>query len=99
MQLSSSKILSYFNHIVQRTKPYLGFIVVVTLLCIYIFQVARIGQLTSDSSTQANSSNNANTTSQLSLDQKSIKQIMDLESQNIEVKTIFEDARNNPFSD
>jgi hypothetical protein len=80
-------------------KQYAAFIFVVTFLSIYVYQVNHIGHLIQDEPTQAAVDDKLKPVSQLKIDEASIKSITELESQNVEVKALFEDARQNPFVD
>lgn len=89
----------YLRAVVKYAKQYGVFIFIVTFLAIYVYQVNRIGHLIQDEPSQAAIDSKLKPVSQLKIDEQSIKQITDLEAQNVEVKTLFDAARENPFLD
>lgn len=99
MKLSKDQFQKFLIQAIQFGKKYAAFIFVVTYLGIYVYQVNRIGHLIQDEPPQTAVDNKLKPVSQLKIDENSIKQITELESHNIEVKTLFEQARQNPFTE
>jgi hypothetical protein len=99
MKSSKDQFQKYFVQALTFGKKYAAFIFVVTFLGIYVYQVNRIGHLIQDEPPQTAVDDKLKPVSQLKIDENSIKQITDLESHNIEVKTLFEQARQNPFTE
>ena len=92
LQKSLAKILPF-------TKRYAVFIVILIFLGVYVFEVNRIGHLIQDEPSQSAIDDKLKPVSQLKIDQNAIQQINDLETQNIQVKSLFDQARDNPFSE
>jgi hypothetical protein len=99
MKLSKDQFQQYLLQALKLGKKYAAFIFVVSFLAIYVYQVNRIGHLIQDDPPQTAVDDKLKPVSQLKIDENSIKQITDLESHNIEVKTLFEQARQNPFTE
>lgn len=99
MKLSKTDIRKYSLATLQYAKKYASFIFLITFLAIYVYQVNRIGHLIQDDPPQSAVDSKLKPVSQLKIDENSIKQITELESHNIEVKTLFEQARQNPFTE
>jgi hypothetical protein len=99
MKLSKDDLLKYLNHGLSFGKKYAAFLFIVTFLGIYVYQVNHIGHLIEDEPPQSAVDDKLKPVSQLKIDENSIKQITDLESHNIEVKTLFDQARQNPFTE
>lgn len=99
IDISKDKILARLSALLPILKKYAAFLFVITFLGIYVYQVNRIGHLIQDEPSQNAVNEKLKPVSQLKIDENSIKQITELESQNIEVKTLFDSARQNPFSD
>jgi|ERR1700741_5232523 len=99
MQINTAQIKKYLAVLLAFGKRYAAFIFIVTFLGIYVFQVNRIGHLIQDEPSQAAIDDKLKPVSQLKIDQNSIKQITNLESQNVEIKTLFDSARQSPFTE
>lgn len=99
MKLSVADIIKKITPILLLAKKYAAFLFVVTFLSIYVYQVNHIGHLIQDEPSQAAIDDKLKPVSQLKIDEESIKKITELESQNVEVKSLFENARQNPFTE
>lgn len=99
MKLSVDNIAASVLPLIQKLKTYAGFVLVVTFLSVYVYQVSHIGHLIQDEPSQAAINDKLKPVSQLKIDEDSIKKITELESQNVEVKALFEQARQNPFTE
>lgn len=99
MNYSSLNLKDSAQAVLSKLRPYSSFIIIVVFLAVCIYQVSRISSLINNEPPSESNETTSQTTRSLKLDQKSIDQIMELESQNIEIKTIFENARDNPFND
>ena len=80
-------------------KRYAVFIFIVGLLCVYVYLVHHIGQLIQNEPVQTSSDSAVKPVSRLKIDKEAVKVITDLEAQNVEVKSLFEQARQNPFTE
>lgn len=80
----------------KRNAP---FIFIIVLLSVYIYLVRNIGTLITDEPTQAQVDTKLKPISKLKIDQDAVNRMNQLEAQNIEVKSLFEQARQNPFSE
>lgn len=99
MKISKVELQKYTAATLLYAKKYASFIFLVTFLAIYVYQVNRIGHLIQDDPPQSAVDSKLKPVSQLKIDENSIKQITELESHNVEVKTLFEQARQNPFTE
>ena len=97
--LSLSDLRKRMPQIVTFLKRYAVFLFVVTFLSVYLYEVNAIGKLIEDEPSQSAVDSKLKPLSQLKIDEDSIKKITDLESRNIEVKSLFDSARQNPFLD
>lgn len=89
--------LPKYKHLFER---YAVFIFLVTFLGIYIFLVHQIGSLiNSEPSPQAVTETSTKPISRLKIDKDAVSQMQQLENQNIQVKTLFNEARQNPFAE
>lgn len=83
----------------SKAAKHLHFIFIILLLCCCVFLVYKIdtyaGTAPSDDEVAAESK----TLPRPRVDQTALDQLMSLEDMNIEVNTIFKEARNNPFSE
>ncbi len=93
------QITNIFRSAAEKFKHYAGFLFVVTVLLIYSFLVLRISLLSDPEPDEAAVAEQMSTVKRLRIDQNSINKIEQLEDQNIGVQSLFEEARDNPFSD
>ena len=89
------KVLSYVTFV----KKYAGFFFVIAFLGIYVFLVQQIGHFIQDEPSQAAIDSKLKPVNQLKIDQEAVRKITELESQNVEVKSLFDQARMNPFTE
>lgn len=99
MKLSSSEILNRILPYLKLVKKYGAFIFVVIFLGIYVFLVQHIGQLIQDEPSQAAVESKLKPVNRLKIDQDALQKMNELESQNIDVQSLFDQARQNPFTE
>lgn len=81
-------------------ERYAVFIFLITFLGIYIFLVQQIGKLiNSEPSPQTVTETSTKPISRLKIDKNAVSQMEQLENQNIQVQTLFSEARQNPFAE
>lgn len=74
-------------------------IFIVFFAAIYGFLIQRIGSLTSVEPTETQVQEELEITKRPRIDDEAIDKIEQLKAQNIEVQTLFNEARNNPFAE
>ena len=99
MKQDLTKILDKIQPLTAAFKRYRLTIFIVTFLGIYVFLIMRISTLVNSEPTLQAVSEQMEAVDRLELDQESIDRLMTLEEQNIEVKALFEQARDNPFTE
>lgn len=100
MKLDNQALLRKLAKAQTILQKYAVFSFVLVFLCIYVFLVQHIGQLiNSEASPQAVTETSAKPISRLKVDKAAVEQIEQLESQNIEIQTLFNQARQNPFAE
>ncbi len=94
------------DSILQKIRPGISliqrnttFIFIVGLLGIYIYLVNHIGSLITNEPTQSQVDTQLKPISKLRVDQSAVTRMTQLEAQNIEVKSLFDQARQNPFTE
>ena len=92
--------------IITRLKPAAAFIRKHTLLIfvliftgIYGFLAIRVNYLMQNEPSSAQIQEKLDTVKRVKIDQEAVDTIMRLRDQNVEVKILFDDARNNPFNE
>lgn len=88
-----------FAPVLGMIKKYLVFIFIVAFLGIYSFLVFRINTLASTEPSDDAVAEKLKTVQRPRLDQAAVDKIEDLQAQNIQVQTLFEQARQNPFAE
>ena len=99
MQLSTESILPKIKPYLLLARKYAVFLFTLAFLLIYVYLVQHIGHLLQDKPSHSTIDSKLKSVNQLKVDQDAVKKITDLESQNVEVKTLFEQARQNPFTE
>lgn len=88
-----------FGPVVKFTKQYLGFILLIGFLACVGFMVLKIDQLSSVEPTDDQVTEKLNDVKRPTIDQNAIDKIQQLQDQNIDVKTLYDQARSNPFNE
>lgn len=99
MNLSLEKLLPKIRPYLLILRRYAGFLFIVAFLGTYLVLVQRIGHLIQDEPSQSAIDSKLKPVNQLKIDQGAVQKITDLESQNVDVKSLFDQARQNPFTE
>ena len=99
MQQLFQKILPKITPYLRLAQKYAGFLFTLVLLGVYLYLVQHIGPLIQSEPSQSAVDSKLKPINKLVVDQDSIQKITDLESQNVDVKSLFEQARENPFTE
>lgn len=86
-------------HILGKLKKYSGFAFVILVLGAYSFIVFQIQQTINSEPTQTEITDKLLDLNKTRLDEEAIEKIQDLRDTNIEVQTLFQEARDNPFQE
>ena len=89
------KILPY----IQIARKYLVLGTFLLFMCVYIALVIRINNLSSKEPSDAQVTSELKTVLRPKVDNDTLNRIQQLQDQNIEVKALFEHARQNPFAE
>lgn len=92
---AQTKLQPYINGVRQHRI----IIFILFFLGMYGFLVYQVGSLTEGEPDHAAITEKLETIKRLQVDQKSIDSLLKLEEQNIEVKSLFKQARDNPFTE
>lgn len=88
-----------FKPLLDYLKRYRGFIFIMLLLLAYGFIVFRINTLTTTEPDEAAILEKLQSVQRPKLDQSAVQKLEELEDQNVDVQTIFQQARDNPFTE
>ena len=100
MKMNNQQLAEKLASILALSKKYATFSFVIVFLCIYVFLVQQIGKLiNSEASPQAVTETSTQPISRLKVDKAAVEQMEQLESQNVQVQTLFNEARENPFTE
>lgn len=99
MKKELEKITYKISPLIDAIKRYRITLFIVLFFGIYVFLVLQISSYTSQEPDPAALAAQQQVTKRLTIDQDSIDRILELEEQDIEVKTLFEQARQNPFNE
>ncbi len=97
--IDMKQLATYARLALDKLRRYSTFIFIITILLIYAFLIVRINILTQAEPDDSTITEQSNTVKRLKIDQNSIDKIEELEDQSIEVKSLFKDARDNPFKE
>ncbi len=99
MSINFKTIITKFQIFLSFLKKYVVFIYVVMVLLIFSFFVFRINQISSLEPTDQAVKEKLQYVQRPKIDQTVIDKIEQLKSQNVEVRSLFDKARNNPFNE
>jgi len=99
MNIDLKDIPNQILALLQKLRKYTLFICILLVLGIYLFLVWQIRYFATIEPTSTDVTNKVNELNTPKLDQDAVNKILLLEDQNIEVKTLFNEARQNPFQE
>lgn len=99
MKLDTTSIQAKLQSILSGIRQHRIIIFLLFFLGMYGFLIYQVGVLTEGEADQAAITEKLDTVKRLQIDQKSIDSLLKLEEQNIEVKSLFKQARDNPFTE
>lgn len=99
MNIGLKDLVNKLQPLLQVTKRYVTLVFILAMLGIFSFMVFRINQFSSQDPSDDAIAEKLQTVQRPRLDQAVIDRIQQLQDQNIEVQTLFNEARNNPFNE
>lgn len=99
MNIDLKKISGYLMRPVQFVKQYAVFIFIMGILFISVFFVFRINQYSRMEPTDDAIDQKLQTVQRPKVDQSVLDKIQQLQDQNVQVQTLFDQARDNPFNE
>lgn len=96
-KLNLDQITNKLQAFGQKAFRYLSFVFVLLLLGMYSFLVFRINSLTTAEPSEDAIAEKLQTVQRPKIDQASIDKIQQLQDNSVEVKSLFQAARDNPF--
>lgn len=99
MKQQIEKLLPKIQPLLLLFKKYGSFVVVIAFLGLYVYLVQYIGGLIQDEPSQATVDSTIKPVNRLKIDQDAVQKMTELESQNIEIQSLFDQARQNPFTE
>ncbi len=85
--------------LLRTVRQYLSLILIVTFVGAYSFLVYRINMLARSEPAEDAVAEKLQSVKQPKIDQSAVEKINQLQDQNIEVKALFDQARQNPFTE
>lgn len=99
MNFELKDIPAKLTPVLLKFKKYLVFIFIITVLIIYVALVLFINTLASQQPNDDAVAEQLNTVTRPRINEDTLDKIKQLEDQNIQVQTLFQDARENPFTE
>ena len=99
MKLELKIIPKKAREILRKYKKYASFVFIIAILGLYTFLVFQISKLTLADPTNTAVEQKVQSAGRIRIDQDSINKIQQLEDQSVNVQSLFESARDNPFQD
>ncbi len=99
MKLDTKILIKKAKDLLAKYKKYSGFVFIVIILGLYSFLVFQISRLTLADPAPSAVDQQVQNTGRIKIDQESINKIQQLEDQSVQVQSLFESARDNPFQD
>lgn len=85
--------------LLSKLKEYIGFIIVIAILLSYGFLIAQIRSYVINEPSETTVSEELKKLSLPKVNEEAIKQIQQLQDTNVQVQSLFDKARQNPFSE
>ena len=99
MRESLQKLIDRIHPLISFIKHYVVMIFILAFLGVYAYLIIHVNKLVQTEPTQVQLDERLKTISRTKINQAAINSILDLQDQNVEVKTLFEHARENPFNE
>lgn len=99
MSKQKTSIREQIKPIVRFLNTYKKFIFVIAVLLAVIFLVFRINQFSSAEPSQAQLDEKLQNATRPKIDQAVLDRIQQLQDQNVQVQSLFDQTRNNPFNE
>lgn len=99
MNIDIKKLAPKISAVLKKLRPYSLFICIILVLCIYLFIVVKIRQLANQQPSTTDVTNKLVELQTPKLDQDAVDTILQLEEESIEIRTLFNEARQNPFQE
>lgn len=97
MKIDIKKITSKLGNVFQKIRKYSVFVFFVVILLIFSFLVFRINILARTEPSEDAVNEKLQTIKRPKIDQDSIDKLQALQDNSVEVQTLFQQARENPF--
>ncbi|HMS23970.1 MAG TPA: hypothetical protein PKB09_04150 [Candidatus Saccharibacteria bacterium] len=99
MKLDNSQIPVLLSKLRETIKPYIGFAFVVVILGMYGLVIWQIRSYVTQEPSEIIIAEKLNSINVPKIDEDAIRRITQLEDSNVQVKALFENARQNPFTE
>jgi cell division protein FtsN len=99
MKLDINKIPVLFSKLKDIVKPYLGFMLILIIMLMYGLVIWQIRFYVTQEPSEIKVAQELTTINIPKVDEEAINRITQLEDRNIQVKALFENARQNPFNE
>lgn len=99
MNLEVKNISAKIIPVLEGLKRYVVFVFIVVVLVVYGYLVLHINTLASQEPADDSVAERLKTVQRPRIDEDALNKIQQLEDQNIQVKTLFQEARDNPFAE
>lgn len=99
MNLEVKDITAKIIPALQGLKRYIVFIFIITVLMVYGYLVFHINTLATQEPDESAITERLKTVQRPKIDQDALNKIQQLQDQNVQVQTLFQQARDNPFAE
>ncbi len=99
LNIDLKSVSKELKQILSKFKRYSVVLAIVIIVGLYAYLVMQISSSATTEPSQAQVAEELGAVKRLRIDQESIDKIQQLEDQNIVVQSLFEEARDNPFSE
>ncbi len=98
-KLDTKQLIDEFNKVISFAKKYTVLIFVLMSLGIFGFLVFRVRTLVSTEPSEAAIEEKIGESKPITIDASAVEKIQKLQATNIEVKSLFDQSRDNPFQE
>lgn len=99
MKLDTTALLSKLQPLQKYLKQYGVFAFILVFLGTYVYLVLHIGKLIQAEPNPSTETSDIKPVNRLKIDKNAVSQMTELETQNVDVQSLFKEARDNPFTE
>lgn len=99
VDLNAKSIKSALTHAATGVRKYASVVIFLLFMAVYGYMIAQINSLSNPTLDQSTVAAEAKALPKLKLDEEAVKKLQSLNDNSVNVQTLFEQGRSNPFEE